>query len=407
MRKKSISLISFLLLAQSLFSQNSRVLFVGNSYTSANNLPNVFQQCANSAGFNVEVASSAPGGYTFQQHLSNTTSIGLIQEGGWDFVVLQEQSQIPSFPIGQVQNECFPFAASLNDSIEKYSSCGETVFYQTWGRQNGDSQNCANWPPVCTYEGMDSLLLERYQTMANDNNAIVAAVGAVRRYLRENYPTMNLYQADGSHPSALGTYAAACTFTSSLYRIDANLITFTGTFTLEEISAVKEAVNAIVFNDLIQWNIGAFDLDVSFTYELMGDSLITSGECVSCDSIVWNFGDGSTSHELSPTHVYDPGIYMVNMIGFHCGEAVSQSAEIFVEPETLIQERSPAKYIVFNNNLIFNESITNGEWILIDIAGRRCLSIQHQQTNLGILTPGVYFISNLKTGENARLVINE
>jgi len=407
MNKILIGVFTFLLMAQTILGQNSRVLFIGNSYTSANNLPSVFQQCANSAGFFVEVASSAPGGYTFQQHLSNATSLGLIQEGGWDFVVLQEQSQIPSFPLGQVQSDCFPFAAALNDSIEKYAPCGETVFYQTWGRQNGDSQNCANWPPVCTYEGMDSLLQERYQMMADDNLSIVAAVGAVRRYIRDNYPTLNLYQADGSHPSALGTYAAACAFTSSLFRIDANLITYTGTFTTDEILAVKEAVNQTIFNNLLNWNIGSFDLDVHFTYELIGDSLITYGECVSCDTIVWNFGDGETSNELSPIHVYNPGIYSLNMIGYHCGEVSSQTAEIFVEPQTYIQELNPTGFIVFNNNLIFREEIKNNDWILLDIAGRKCTSIQYQQTNLSHLPGGVYLISNLQTGENRRIVINE
>jgi hypothetical protein len=406
--KKIILIYCCILLVPAItHSQNIRVLFIGNSYTSANNLPNVFQQCANSAGFNVEVASNAPGGYTFQQHLSNATSLSLIQEGGWDFVVLQEQSQIPSFPIGQVETECFPFAAALNDSIEKYSPCGETVFYQTWGRQNGDSQNCPNWPPVCTYEGMDSLLSERYQTMADDNNAIVAAVGAVRRYLRENYPSLVLYQADGSHPSALGTYAAGCAFTSSLFRIDANLITFNGTFTVEEVAAVKEAVNAVVFNNLLAWNIGFFDFDVSFTYELIGDSLITDGECISCDSIVWNFGDGNTSSELSPIYVYNPGIYSLNMIGFHCGEVLSQSAEVFIEPQTNIQEFNPIPFIVFKNNLIINENLTDNQWKILDMAGRNCLKISNTHTNLESLTPGIYFLNNDKTGKNFRIVIND
>ena len=49
----------------------------------------------------------------------------------------------------------------------------------TWGRENGDQSNCQSWPPVCTYEGMDDLLRERYMIMANDNNALVAPVGAV------------------------------------------------------------------------------------------------------------------------------------------------------------------------------------------------------------------------------------
>jgi hypothetical protein len=389
-------------------SDTARVLFIGNSYTSVNNLPAEFSACAASAGYNTIVSSSAPGGYTFQQHLSNATTIGLIQQGGWDFVVLQEQSQIPSFPISQVQSDCFPFAAALNDSIEKYAPCGETVFYQTWGRQNGDSQNCANWPPVCTYEGMDSLLQERYQMMANDHSAIVAAVAAVRRYLRVHYPNYNLYQADGSHPSALGTYAAACTFTTSIFRVDPGLITYTNNFTIDEVNAVKEAVTNVVFNQLMNWNIGAYDLQVQFTYEMSGDTLITAAECVSCDSIVWSFGDGNYSNELSPQHIYLPGIYSLNMIGYHCGSTQSQTAEIFIEPQTFINEQPTSlSFIVFKNNLVFKQAIQNGEWTLFDISGKKILNFQQQQTNLGFLSPGIYLMTHSKTGQTERLVIND
>jgi hypothetical protein len=38
---------------------------------------------------------SAPGGYTFQQHTTNATTLTKINQGIWDYVVLQEQSQYP------------------------------------------------------------------------------------------------------------------------------------------------------------------------------------------------------------------------------------------------------------------------------------------------------------------------
>ena len=162
---KKLFFCAGLVCCANLLHAQTRVLFIGNSYTAVNNLPQLTADCALSigfAGFPMEIASSTPGGTTFQMHTTNATTQSLINQGNWDYVVLQEQSQLPSFPDAQVAAECFPYAAQLNDQILSIDSCTETVFYMTWGRQNGDSGNCASWPPVCTYEGMDSLLNLRY-----------------------------------------------------------------------------------------------------------------------------------------------------------------------------------------------------------------------------------------------------
>jgi hypothetical protein len=406
-----ISTILMLLATLGLNAQNdtTRVLFIGNSYTSVNNLPNEFVLCANSAGFNVSVASSAPGGYTFQQHLSNASTQGLIQQGNWDFTILQEQSQIPSFPLSQVESECFPFAASLNDSIEKYSPCGETVFYQTWGRQNGDSQNCASWPPVCTYEGMDSLLRERYQMMADMNEAIVSPVGAVRRYLREYYPQYNLYSADGSHPSPLGTYAAACTFTSALFRINPDLITYSNTFTTAEVLAVKEAINSILFNDLLTWNIGEYDVNVQFTYTLENGVLTTNASCQYCDSLVWNFGNGEISNELNTIYQYPtPGIYSLLLTGYRCEQIDSQYAEIFIENIVSTAEHNNLSWnvIVLNNNLYFSQHSPLMDILIFDSMGKMIPT--HASNPLSTLgwSAGIYFVLNKTNGDCIKIIIN-
>src|SRR5690606_1716533 len=120
----------------------------------------------------------------------------------------------------QVETEVFPYAKKLDSLVRHYNSCAETVFYMTWGYKNGDAGNCAVYPPICTYQGMDSLLRSRYTMMADSNDALVSPVGPVRRYLRTYHPAIELYDIDGSHPSVAGTYAAACSFYSVLFRKD-------------------------------------------------------------------------------------------------------------------------------------------------------------------------------------------
>jgi hypothetical protein len=402
MKKISFVLVMTLLSMNILAQDTLRVCFLGNSYTSVNNLPSLVQQCAASAGKVVVTASNTPGGYTFAQHVTNASSMALIQQGDWDYVVLQEQSQTPSFPIGQVETQCFPYAAQLNDSIEKYSRCGETIFYQTWGRQNGDASNCPNWPPVCTYEGMDSLLRLRYQMMADDNNAVVSAVGACWRYIRENYPNNNLYSSDGSHPSLFGSYVGALCFYATLFQESPDAVTYTAGLTSAEVAIAKEAVNNIVVGDWAEWNIGAYAFEVNTVLDTVGFSIVVESDCVNCDTIYWYVGDGTVYDVSSFTHSYaQPGLYGITMVAYQCGEYDSQYWEAYIETPTEIESQYEAvsfKRINHDSILIQNNGSQSLELNLYQLNGQlvKHYMVEGKSTMIALpkLTNGVYLIKS-------------
>ena len=73
-----------------------RVLFIGNSYTGVNDLPSVVAALADTTQSPVrfDVAAHLPGGATWEQHDQDPAVTALLVQG-WDFVVLQDQSQQP------------------------------------------------------------------------------------------------------------------------------------------------------------------------------------------------------------------------------------------------------------------------------------------------------------------------
>ena len=290
------------------------VLFIGNSYTSAHNLPSMLNEIALSAGDTVFCDSHTPGASRFQDHVYNN-SMKIIKQGGWDCVILQEQSQLPAFPIEDVEIQCFPFARMLADSVRAYSECSRVMFYMTWGRKNGDLENCHYHPPVCTYEGMDSLLQARYLIMGEDNNADVSPVGAVWRYLRTNHPKIELYESDESHPKINGTYAAACTFYVMLFQKSASGINDDISIDAETKQAIKNAVDSVVFDNLSHW-IKLIDVIADFTFEKIDVSTIQfENSSTNADAYHWDFGDGLFSDEENPTHHYtENGNYQVKLI---------------------------------------------------------------------------------------------
>lgn len=262
------------------------VLFVGNSYTGVNDLPNWVRLVGASQGDTFDVTSFAPGGRTFQGHSQDPQLLSLIQQKNYDAVILQEQSQIPSFPIDQVETDCYPFAKSLVDSIRANNPFAKIVFYMTWGRKDGDAQNCPNWPPVCTFKGMNQLLHDRYIQMAKDNYTWVAPVGSVWRDIRDT-TGINLYQTDGSHPSFEGTHLAALTIYQALFQKKINEPCFVGSLNQTNHTQIKNTSTAIFKDSIQKWNYDTCKVPTQFKYTvlqtLVGDSFMIGLEATTKD----------------------------------------------------------------------------------------------------------------------------
>ncbi len=380
-----------------------RALFLGNSYTNVNNLPKMIADVASSTGHTLIYESNTPGGYTLQGHSTNPESLAKIASGNWDYVVLQEQSQLPSFPISQVETDVFPYARILDSIINAENPCAETVFYMTWGRKNGDPSNCSWWPPVCTYSGMDSLLNLRYRMMADSNEAIISPVGAVWKYIRQNFPSIELYQADESHPSVAGTYAAACSFYTAIFRKDPVNISFNSTLSVSDAANIRLAAKLIVYDSLVSWHIGEYDPEAGFSYINSGIYQVTfENSSLYATNFFWNFGDGETSSAINPTHVYpEPGEYVVTLIAEKCGFSDTSFQTIDITSVGVNESNEFVHLIIYPNpvsaSLTLNLKITgNLAYRIINLEGMEIqagtINDSENQVNVSSLSNGMYFL---------------
>lgn len=296
-------------------ADTTRVLFIGNSYTYVNDLPNTFKLLGESSGKVIIVDSYAPGGYTLNQHSTNATTLAKIAQGNWDFVVLQEQSQMPSFPPGQVSQQVYPYAHKLDSLIHDADSCAKTVFYMTWGRQYGDASNCGSYTPLCTYEGMQMRLRSSYLEMASNNDAITAPVGMAWRTAWYADSTINLWSSDNSHPSLAGTYLSACTFYATLFRQNPTGLSYSAGLDTVTSHYLQQRASETVMDSLWLW-INYYSMEgasIPFTVNSSNPFEIHFDWDGGYTSVVsWDFGDGTTSSESMPTHIFPaPGVYTV------------------------------------------------------------------------------------------------
>ncbi len=405
---KLISILLFLMVYGLNAQESKQVLFLGNSYTYVNDLPQLLNDAAASVGDNVITDQNTPGGYSLEGHSTNAISLDKIRQGNWDFVVLQEQSQRPSLQDEYVEVNVYPYAQRLNDTIVKYNFCSETAFYMTWGRENGDASNCSIRPPVCTYEGMDDLLKERYLFMANDNEAITSPVGAVWRYLRDNDLNIDLYSSDGSHPSLAGSYTAAITFYTVIFKKDPTFITFNSTLSETDATIIKDAVKIVVYNNLTEWFIGNYNPVADFSYVNNGNlEYAFANNSVYSTNYLWDFGDENTSTEENPIHVYsEEGNYEVTLTANYLCENPSIKSETisvvlglndFSDKEIIKVYPNPVKEALYiellstNKNEI-NVEIYNISGILIKPYIKEPVINGSISINVEDLNKGVYFL---------------
>jgi hypothetical protein len=223
----------------------TRVLFIGNSYTYVNDLPNTFANLARAGGHKTEVGMSAQGGWFLADHVKSSDTIAKINSEKWKFVVLQEQSEVPSMQQSRAQ-EMYPAARVLVSDIEAVGA--KPIFFVTWAHRDG-------WPEngMPSYASMQAQIDNGYTLTAQAFNVPVAPVGFAWQAVRNLYPQINLWQSDGSHPTEEGTYLAACVFYADIFRQSPEGLSYQASLPANTAQALQKAAADTVFNG--QWGI--------------------------------------------------------------------------------------------------------------------------------------------------------
>ena len=176
----------------------TRILFVGNSYTSRHQLPRLIADLAANATPPIDVAAVAivAGGASLRRHWNAGVAQKTLARSRWDHLVLQEQSTLPvKNPVRYHENVRL-FAA---EAAQRATS---VALYLTWSRQSAPQTQAQ--------------ITDAVQRIAEEIGARVVPVGAAWHRAMAERPDLALYLDDGSHPTALGAYLTACVFAVAL-----------------------------------------------------------------------------------------------------------------------------------------------------------------------------------------------
>ena len=177
----------------------TNVLFIGNSHTYLNYMPQMLLALVNTedCDFELMVDQCTGEGAGLDWHWNNQPSREAISGKRWDFVVLQDRSGGPL-----EEPDSFARHARLLDAEIRQQDV-RTIFYMTWAKRAR--------PETL------AVLAEKYAKIAQELGAVLAPVGLAWEALHRIEPELDLYHPDGRHANPMGSYLTACVFYGVLF----------------------------------------------------------------------------------------------------------------------------------------------------------------------------------------------
>jgi len=190
-------------------NNTTKILFIGNSYLYYNSATEIFNAMVKEKFPNQKIITRliSGGGVTLAGHFQNKETLKALHSQKWDYVVLQEQSELGSGVFinnikyyGSMQ-PFFESARKFHKEIQKTGA--KTALLMTWSGEEAPKKQ-----GHITYA---------YASIAKELNALLIPVGLVWNKERQQH-RYTLYSNDGFHPSIYGSYLVASTIFSTLFK---------------------------------------------------------------------------------------------------------------------------------------------------------------------------------------------
>lgn len=175
-----------------------RVLFVGNSLTSTNDLPARVAELAASTGRALEVGEVVFDGFSLEDHWNQGDARRAIASGTWDVVVMQQGPS--ALPESQIELKAW----ATRFAEEARAAGTQPALLMVWP----ESYRRSALPDV----------IASYRIAAGAADAELFPAGESWFAAWACRSRLPLYGPDGFHPSRLGTYAAALVLYGRLFR---------------------------------------------------------------------------------------------------------------------------------------------------------------------------------------------
>lgn len=245
--------LTFLLLLAALHtSAQERVLFVGNSLTYYNEMPQLFAGIANDKGFRVEVDSYTVGGTGLAEMLASGEVQRLIESERWDKMVLQPGTG-ESAGMSISTDSTASIVRQLVAALRAINPVAKVCLYEisngiTPGDGNGDYDY---------YLSTQQRILDSVTKIARLAEVPFAPAGECFRWHYADHHDLMLHSVfNDIHPNLAGSYLVACAIFETLYEVPVAPCGYYGDLEAEQAEYLQQIADTVVLPNRERWLMG-------------------------------------------------------------------------------------------------------------------------------------------------------
>lgn len=225
MPKPIIILLFACLVSVPVYAQKKiNVLFLGNSLTYYNNLPELVKQIAACDSVDMSYRSISLPNYALVDHWNDGKAQQEIKSGKYNYVVVQQG------PSSQLEGRTYLLEYGLKFDELCDQNNARMVVYMVW--------------PAKARASDFSGVFNSYKLLADSAKAIFCPAGKGWLKVWENYPDFTLYSEDDFHPEYRGSLLAALMLYGSIMK--KNNLAFADYYKLKGNTLVKEDYKILV-----------------------------------------------------------------------------------------------------------------------------------------------------------------
>lgn len=376
------------------------VLFVGNSLTYFNDMPLTFKAIVEDQGFNINVDQHTIGSAGFDDHLGNTELYQKLDNTVWDYVILQPGTS-ESLEISQTLNTTIIQGVQLRNKILENSPCASIYLYETAYGITGSTPT-----EIQEFQSSQEIIKNNLIQISNQIGLPLAPVGESFLSSLQQNPQLFLWVNYGDiHPNEKGSFLAACTFYNALFQKSIVDFGMNTAIPQDEANYLISISESVTLDNLGFWNIDTLTADANFSFtSIDGITANFINTSTNYNTVLWDFGDGTTSSVSNPTHQFDflsQSIYQVFLTAFldckesHFNQTISQSNLSTISVDLTKDFSVYPNPVIHNLNLVSYSGDTFS-YVLFDVFGKRIQSedrlISNHVINTSLLSKGIYVV---------------